>query len=38
MTDKNLIYLYDLPKDLVTSSKIAELIKTIAGVDTFETP
>jgi hypothetical protein len=32
MQDKNIIYLYDLPKDELTSIKIAEAFKEKAGV------
>jgi hypothetical protein len=38
MADKHLLYLYDLPKDVVTSAKIAELIKNQAGTENIETP
>ena len=39
MTDKqNLLYMYDLPKDLVTSSKIALLIKEKANCEAIENP
>lgn len=34
--NRNLIYLYDLPKDCVSSVKIAEIIKTKANYDITE--
>ena len=38
MTDKHLLYLYDLPKESVTSIKIAELIKTQVGTENIDVP
>lgn len=38
MTDKHLLYLYDLPKDLVTSTKIAQLVAQQVQTDNIEIP
>ena len=38
MTDKNLLYLYDLPKDTITSTKIATTIKDKTGLELNEPP
>lgn len=38
MTDKNILYLYDLPKDTVSSVKIANKIKELTDLDLGEPP
>jgi len=38
MQDKNLLYLYDLPKDTITSTKIATKIKEVADYDLPDPP
>jgi RNA recognition motif-containing protein len=38
MTDKYLLYLYDLPRDTVTSIKISELLKKEVKETSFEPP
>jgi len=37
-TSNNLIFLYDLPKEIVTSNKIVEKIKEITGFEVTEKP
>ncbi len=38
MSEQNLLYLYDLPKDSVSLVKIAEIIKNLANIEIHEIP